>query len=91
MAEEAERIRSGELGAWSQSTEEELECAYRALDGEAAAALARRTVEAVERRDVEPGRAVDLLAHLSCFVPGALWGLHGRLLDLDILSSFAYP
>ncbi|MDQ3723497.1 MAG: hypothetical protein M3376_10625 [Actinomycetota bacterium] len=34
---------------------------------------------------------MDLLAHLSCFVPGALRGLHARLLDLDILSRFAYP
>ncbi len=90
MAGEAEWIWNTEFGAWSQSTEEELERAYRTLDREEAPALARRTVEAVERGHTERGRAVDLLAHLSCFVPGALRGLHGRLLDADVLSSFAY-
>ena len=70
--------------------EEELELAYRALDDERASGLARRAVEVVERRDAERERAVGLLARLSCFVPGALTSLHGRLLDADVPSSFSY-
>ena len=69
--------------------EEELELAYRALDDERASGLARRAVEVVERRDAERERAVGLLARLSCFVPGALTSLHGRLLDADVPSSFS--
>lgn len=34
---------------------------------------------------------MELLAHLTCFVPDALAGLHGRMLDADVLSSFFYP
>ncbi len=71
--------------------EEELEAAYRALDDPAAAALARRAVEAVERREVVAAGAAELLARLSSFVPDALVGLHGRLLDVDLLSIVLYP
>lgn len=96
MPDEAERIWNGEFGRWPRGTtifqqEEELLRAYRALDGGAASALARRTVAALEMGDVEREAAVYLLAHLSCFVPAALRGLHDRLLDADALLSFGDP
>jgi hypothetical protein len=91
MTGEAELIWEAELGSWSHARKAELERAYRALDDEIAPVLARRVVEVVERREAKPARAVELLAHLTCFVPDALAGLHGRMLDADVLSSFFYP
>lgn len=92
MTDEAQRIWMLEFGPWSRSAEEELDRAYRALDGERASALARHTVKLSQAGEYGwRGKVIDLLAHLSCFVPGALRGLHARLLDANVLSRFGDP
>jgi hypothetical protein len=68
-----------------------LETAYRELDEAGAERLALRAVDALERAPGQREIAMEVLTRVACFVPAALTGLHGRLLDADILSDSGYP
>ena len=78
--------REAELSPWQE--QDELESLYRELGDDEAGRVAVWAAERYEQRDSERERMLEVLIRLACFVPDALIGLHGRLIEAGLMSDF---